>query len=93
MITLDTVKYVAELSRLKVDAAFAQQMCSELGDILKYMDTINSTVDTDTVDDICKSEKAYLRNDKIMKSLDRDVLLANAPERTDETPIVPKTVE
>ena len=93
MITIETVKYVAVLSRLKIDDTFTNEMCDELGDILKYMDTINSTVDTSCVNQIETTAIMQVRKDVVLKSLDRDILLSNATDRTEETPIVPKTVE
>lgn len=93
MITIETVKYVAGLSKLKVDDAFANEMCGELGDIIKYMDTINSTVDTNSVNQIETTITMQVREDVVLESFNRDILLSNATDRTEETPIVPKTVE
>ena len=92
-ITKETVKHVAELSRLKIDDEFTDVMCNELNAILEYMNTIYGSVNTADVDETPDAVAVPWRADTVIPSLDRETLLANAPERTDETPIVPKTVE
>ncbi len=88
-----TAEYVAELSRLKISEGEIDSVCRELSSILDYMDEINSTIDTEDVDMSVKGLTNVMRKDEIVKSSDRAELLANAPEHTEETPVVPKTVD
>ena len=92
-ITKETVKHVAELSRLKIDEEFTDVMCNELNAILEYMNTINGSVNTSDVDETPEAVAVPLREDTVIPSLERPKLIANAHERTDETTIVPKKVE
>ena len=88
-----TAEYVAELSRLKISEEEIESVCNELSSILNYMDEINSTIDTGSVSDSIKGLTNVMREDVIHDSMDRAELLKNAPVHTDETPIVPKTVD
>ena len=69
-------------------------MKNELGEIIKYMDVL-SEVNTDGVEPMSHvfSIKNVLREDEIKESYDRDLILKNAPERTNEAFVVPKIVE
>lgn len=87
------VEYVAELSRLKISEEEIDTMCNELSSILNYMDEINSTIDTESVASSTEGLTNVMREDVIVDSMNREELLRNAPEHTEETPIVPKTVE
>ncbi|MCR5521317.1 MAG: Asp-tRNA(Asn)/Glu-tRNA(Gln) amidotransferase subunit GatC [Lachnospiraceae bacterium] len=88
-----TAEYVAELSRLKISEEEIESVCNELSSILNYMDEINSTIDTGSVSDSIKGLTNVMREDVIHDSMDRAELLKNAPVHTDETPVVPKTVD
>ena len=67
-------------------------ICGELSTILDYMDEINATIDTDTVVSRIGGLTNVIREDRILDSMDRAELLSNAPEHTDETPVVPRVV-
>ena len=88
-----TAEYVAELSRLKISEEEIDTVCKDLSSILDYMDEINSTINTDSVSSSVKGLKNVMREDVIYASMDRAELLKNAPSHSDETPIVPKTVD
>lgn len=87
-----TAEYVADLSRLRISEDEIDTICGELSAILDYMDEINSTIDTDFVTSQSDILTNVMRADCVADSMDRAALLSNAPEHTDETPIVPKTV-
>ncbi len=93
VITKETAQYVAQLSRLKISEDEIESVCGSLTQIIGYMDEINSSVDTASVDTKVGALTNVMRVDEIKPSADRAELLANSPEHTDETPIVPKTVE
>ena len=93
-ITRELVEYVAELSRIKLDEASAEKMEKELGAIVEYMEILNS-LDTKGVEPLSHvfSITNVMRADEVKPSYDRADILKNAPEHTDETVVVPKTVE
>ncbi|MCL2217990.1 MAG: Asp-tRNA(Asn)/Glu-tRNA(Gln) amidotransferase subunit GatC [Defluviitaleaceae bacterium] len=88
------VEYVAKLSRIQLDSEQAAAMQSELGKILEYMEVLK-TVDTESVEPMAYafSLTNVVRHDVVSGHFDRDLLLENAPERTDEAFVVPKVVE
>ena len=93
-ITKELVEYVAELSRIKLDAASPEKMHKELGAIVDYMEILNQ-LGTESVEP--QSHVYYItkvmREDEVSPSYAREDILSNSPEHTDETFIVPKTVE
>lgn len=93
-ITRELVEYVAELSRIKLDEQSAEKMEKELGAIVEYMDVLNK-LDTDGVEPLSHvfNITNVMREDEVVESYDRADILKNAPEHTDETVVVPKTVE
>lgn len=93
-ITKDLVEYISNLSNIRLDEETSAKMKNELGEIIKYMDVL-SEVNTDGVEPMSHvfSIKNVLREDEIKESYDRDSILKNAPERTNEAFVVPKIVE
>lgn len=93
-ITNELVRYVANLSRIKLDEAGEEKMRGELAAILDYMDVLNK-LDTEEVEPLSHvfAITNVMRDDEVKNSYDREELLKNAPEHTDETFIVPKTVD
>ena len=93
-ITKELVQYVAELSRIKLSEQDAENMQNDLGAIVDYMEVLNK-LDTDSVEPISHifNITNVMREDEVKESYDRNEILKNAPERTDETVVVPKTVE
>lgn len=93
-ITNELVRYVANLSRIKLDEAGEEKMQGELAAILDYMDVLNK-LDTENVEPLSHvfAITNVMREDEVKNSYDREELLKNAPEHTDETFIVPKTVD
>ena len=93
-ITKELVQYVAELSRIKLSEQDAENMQNDLGAIVNYMEILNK-LDTEGVEPISHifNITNVMREDKVVESYDRAEILKNAPERTDETVVVPKTVE
>ena len=93
-ITKELVNYVAELSRIKLDEAAEAKMEKELGAVIEYMDILN-TLDTEGIEPMSHvfAIDNVMREDVVSPSYDREALLAGAPERTDETVVVPKTVD
>lgn len=93
-ITKELVQYVAELSRIKLSEQDAENMQNDLGAIVNYMEILNQ-LETDSVEPLSHifNITNVMREDEVKESYDRAEILKNAPERTDETVVVPKTVE
>ena len=81
-ITKDEVIHVANLARLDLDEDFRDRIAGQIGKILEYVNTLNR-VDTEGVPPT--SHAIFLNNafreDTVKESLDRDIALANAPEK------------
>ena len=93
-ITKELVESVAELSRIKLDEASTETMQKELGAIVDSMEILNQ-LDTESIEPLSHvfNITNVMREDEVKESYDRADILKNAPEHTDETFIVPKTVE
>jgi aspartyl-tRNA(Asn)/glutamyl-tRNA(Gln) amidotransferase subunit C len=93
-ITKDEVLYVADLARLDLDEASIDKFAGQITKILEYIELLNR-VDTDGVEPT--SHAIFLTNafreDQERQHLDRDRVLANAPDREDGNFIVPKIIE
>ena len=92
-ISRDDVLYVADLARLELDEASIDAFAEQIATILDYVDMLNR-VDTDGVSPTSHaiSLTNAFRNDEPKEHLDRDLALANAPEKEDGNFIVPKVV-
>ncbi len=93
-ITKELVDYVANLSRIRLSEEQGEKMQSELSAIVDYMDVLN-TLDTEGVEPLSHvfAVTNVLREDVVCASYPREELLKNAPQKTDETVIVPKTMD
>lgn len=93
-ITKDLVSYVAALSRIELEDSEIDEMQKQMNDIVNYMDTLNQ-LDTEGTEPLSHvfAITNVMRDDEVKPSYDREDILKNAPERTDETFVVPKTVE
>ncbi|HOA85571.1 MAG: Asp-tRNA(Asn)/Glu-tRNA(Gln) amidotransferase subunit GatC [Clostridiales bacterium] len=93
-INKELVEYVAELSRIKLDESTTEKMIKELGAVIEYMGILNR-LDTEGVEPMSHVFPItnVMREDIVIPSYDREEILGNAPARTDETLIVPITIE
>lgn len=96
-ITRETARYVAKLARLEIAESEMDGVCQGLSSILSYMDEINASEVTDAASEGATAPEDGIsgptRPDTVTAPMDREALLSNAPERGDETPIVPRVVE
>lgn len=92
-ITKDQVLHVARLARLDLDADSVDTFVEQLGQILDYVEALNR-VDTEGVRPTSHAIDLTnaVRKDEERPQLDVDSALSNAPERDDETFIVPKVI-
>jgi aspartyl-tRNA(Asn)/glutamyl-tRNA(Gln) amidotransferase subunit C len=89
-ISREEVEKVSLLGRLLLSDDELDKMTTQLGDILHYMDLL-SEVDTEEVEPMAHALDVsdVFRVDQIRPSIDRDEVLANAPNRDDECYRVP----
>ncbi len=89
-----TVKKVAKLARLKVDAKEEQNLKNELNNILEWVDKLQK-VDTENIDPMLSvsNEPMPMREDTVTSKLDNEQILSNAPEKKAGFFVVPKVVE
>lgn len=92
-ITKKEVIHVAKLARLDLDEALIEKFAGQIGTILEYVDTLNR-VDTEGVMPTSHaiSLTNAFREDEEKDNLDRDAVLANAPQKEEGNFVVPKVI-
>ena len=87
------VMHMAELVKLDLDEATQERFARQFSDILSYMGTLNA-VDTQGVEPLYQPVRhsAAVRPDQVEASLDREKLLAGAPEQDGQHFVVPRIV-
>lgn len=94
--TLETekVRKVAVLARLKLSDAEIGDYATKLGNILKYVDTLNE-VDTEGVEPMVHAVELsnVFRADVVQPSLPREAALQNAPKTDGTFFLVPQILE
>lgn len=93
-ITKELVEYVANLSRIKLNDEQSVKMQAELESVIEYMEILNK-LDTENIDPLSHvfNITNVMRKDEVCESFESTEILKNAPEHTDETFVVPKTVD
>ncbi len=91
MLPPETVKKVADLTRLELNEDEIIQFSNQLGAILDYMDKLNE-LDTSDVEPLFSpvSHCTVLREDTVSQQFSRKELLDNAPKSDGQYFIVPK---
>ncbi|PLX67541.1 MAG: Asp-tRNA(Asn)/Glu-tRNA(Gln) amidotransferase GatCAB subunit C [Denitrovibrio sp.] len=93
-ISINDVKHIATLARLKFDDTAAEKIKDDLNSILGYVDKLNE-LNTDDVEptshtlDICTVTRA----DEVKPSLSNEDALSNAPSSGNAHFKVPKVIE
>jgi len=92
-ITREEVRHVAHLARLDLAEDVLDTMAQQLDGILGYMETLNR-VDTEGIAPTAHavSLDTPLREDQRRPHLEREAALANAPQRDEESFLVPKVI-
>lgn len=88
------ITYLESLGRIELTEEEREKCGKNLQDILSYMDTLNE-LDTAGVEPLSHSFPItnVFREDIVINSADRELLLSNAPRQKDGCFKVPKTVE
>ena len=87
-VTVKDVEYVAALARLSLSEVEKEMYTHQLNGILSYMEQLNK-LDTTNVEplshmvDVTGSPNV-MRDDVVTPSLPREVVLGNAPDRTEK---------
>lgn len=96
-ITLEEVRYVADLANLQLTDAEIDRLAKDLDEILSHMDALNE-LDTANVEPMAQvlyasGETATLRDDLEQPCLGNEAALANAPLSGNGYYKVPKVIE
>lgn len=93
-ITSELISYLESLGRIRLTEEERKNSEKDLQDILSYIDTLNQ-LDTEGVEPLSHSFPVTNVFSTVEEpfSMDRDLILENAPERENGCFRVPKTVE
>ena len=88
------ISYLEDLSCLTLSSVEKDQLSGDLEKILNYMKRLEELDTSGILEQSHPFDNGNAFRDDISKaSFDRELILKNAPNRNDETFIVPKTVE
>ena len=92
-ITRDQILHVARLARLELTDEAVEKFAGQLAAILEYVEILNQadTQGVEATSHVLDLTNA-LRADEPGRQLDRESALANAPDRDEESFLVPKVV-
>ena len=93
-ITTEAVKHVEKLCRLRLTDEEQKKFTEQLNQILAYMDKLNE-LNTENVEPTSHvaALKNILRKDTIIKSMDIENVLSNAPDKDSKCFKVPAIIE
>lgn len=93
MINKDTLEYVSQLSRLKLDEAKQEEMLVSLERILNHVSSLEEcdTKDSEITYNVLGMENE-MREDEVKESFPREEILRNAPSKEAGCFIVPKVL-
>ena len=93
-VTLDDVKYMANLARLRLSDDEAENLVKDLNDILGYMALLEQ-IDSSEISPLehVTDIEAGFRPDKALEPLDHEEALKNAPDADPDYFRVPKVIE
>ena len=92
-VSIDDVKYIAELARLKFAEGDLRQLANELNSILTYMEKLDE-LDTNEVEPMTHvlDVKNVFRKEGVAQRITHDEALKNAPDADNEYFRVPKVI-
>lgn len=88
------IDYIGELARLRLQENERESAKNEMNKIIDYMDTLNK-IDTNGIEAMSHAfpVKNVFRKDEVKLSINREDLLLNAPDKSEEAFKVPKTFD
>ena len=88
------VGYVSRLAHIQLSKEEADEFGRQLGDVLKYMEQLKKLDVSDVPPTMHPHGRVNaFREDTVTPSIDRDAVLANAPEKSETEFVLPKIVE
>ncbi len=93
-VTLEDVRYMANLARLQLSDDEARSLVRDMNDILGYMELLGQ-VDTSHVPPLehVTDAKAGFRTDRALPPLDHEAALKNAPDADSDYFRVPRVID
>jgi len=93
-ISAKELQYIADLSKLTLDEATKERLIHDLNEILNYVDQLMK-LDTEGVEPMVHvlSLNNAFRQDEIQASMERELILQNAPDHLDGYFRVPKVLD
>ncbi|WP_054739392.1 Asp-tRNA(Asn)/Glu-tRNA(Gln) amidotransferase subunit GatC [Cellulosilyticum ruminicola] len=94
MLNTDLISYLANLSKIEVEDADKEKLVSEMSAIVELMDAMNEvTIEDDLNLNGEGISLSNLREDEVVESFNRELVLANASHKKDGFFVVPKIME
>lgn len=92
-ISKEEIVHIAKLASLNLSDAEIERYANDMTEILEFANMINS-VDTDEIKETIAANENYnvFRKDEVVQSIDRDVLLQNAPSKDEGMFRIPKVI-
>lgn len=89
----EEIIHIAKLASLNLSDVEVERYAKDMTEILDFANMINS-VNTDEIKETIAANENYnvFRKDEVIDSLDRDVLLQNAPSKDDGMFRIPKVI-
>lgn len=93
-VSLEEVRYIAQLARLRFTDEEEQEMARQMSRILDYMDQLSEldTTDVPPMSHVLELTNVF-RTDEVQQRITRDDALRNAPEADDTYFRVPKVID
>lgn len=93
IISDETIEYVGILAKLELSGEEKERAKKDIGEMLDYIDKLNE-LDTSAVEPMSHVFPVHnvFREDVVANGDDREAILSNAPERKEDSFVVPKTI-
>lgn len=93
IISDETIEYVGILAKLELNEEEKENAKKDMGEMLDYIDKLNE-LDTSSVEPMSHvfPVNNVFREDVVTNGDGRDLTLRNAPERKEDSFVVPKTI-
>lgn len=94
MLNTELVSYLANLSKIELVDVEREKLVAEMSAIVELMDAMNEITMEENINAGSEEvELEHLREDKVVLSCDREIVLANAPHKKDGFFVVPKIMD
>ena len=90
----DTVKHIAKLARISLDAKKINNLSKDLSSIMEFIEKLNE-LNTEKIVPLTSIIDASLRSrkDEVIDGKIRDQILKNSPGKNEEFYVVPKVID